>query len=30
VVFATHDPEAAAACDRELHLADGEATWVRP
>jgi len=29
VVFATHDPEAAAACDRELHLADGEATWVR-
>ncbi|MCO8273199.1 ATP-binding cassette domain-containing protein [Actinoplanes sp. TRM 88003] len=30
VVFATHDPEAAAACDRELHLGDGEATWVRP
>jgi putative ABC transport system ATP-binding protein len=30
VVFATHDPEAAAACDRELHLADGEAIWVRP
>jgi putative ABC transport system ATP-binding protein len=30
VVFATHDPEAAAACDRELHLADGEATWPRP
>jgi putative ABC transport system ATP-binding protein len=29
VVFATHDPEAAAACDRELHLADGEAAWVR-
>lgn len=29
VVFATHDPEAAAACDRELHLADGEAVWVR-
>lgn len=28
VVFATHDPEAAAACDRELHLADGEAVWV--
>lgn len=30
VVFATHDPEAAAACDRELHLADGVATWPRP
>ena len=30
VVFATHDPEAAAACDRELHLTDGEATWARP
>ncbi|MDI6104271.1 ATP-binding cassette domain-containing protein [Actinoplanes sp. NEAU-A12] len=30
VVFATHDPEAAAACDRELHLADGVATWARP
>jgi len=29
VVFATHDPEAAAACDRELHLADGDAVWVR-
>ncbi|WP_433295522.1 ABC transporter ATP-binding protein [Actinoplanes sp. CA-030573] len=29
VVFATHDPEAAAACDRELHLADGAASWVR-
>ena len=29
VVFATHDPEAAAACDRELHLVDGEAIWVR-
>jgi putative ABC transport system ATP-binding protein len=29
VVFATHDPEAAAACDRELHLLDGEATWAR-
>ena len=29
VVFATHDPEAAAACDRELHLVDGEAVWVR-
>jgi putative ABC transport system ATP-binding protein len=25
VVFATHDPEAAAACDRELHLVDGHA-----
>jgi putative ABC transport system ATP-binding protein len=30
VVFATHDQEAAAACDRELHLADGAATWPRP
>ena len=29
VVLATHDPEAAALCDRELHLLDGEATWVR-
>jgi putative ABC transport system ATP-binding protein len=29
VVFATHDPEAAAACDRELHLVDGTATLVR-
>ena len=29
VVFATHDPEAAAACDRELHLLDGVADWVR-
>lgn len=29
VVFATHDPEAAAACDRELRLVDGEATWAR-
>jgi putative ABC transport system ATP-binding protein len=29
VVFATHDPEAAAACDRELHLVDGEAVWAR-
>jgi putative ABC transport system ATP-binding protein len=29
VVFATHDPEAAAACDRELHLAEGEAVWAR-
>lgn len=30
VVFATHDPEAAAACDRELHLSDGAVTWPRP
>ncbi|WP_430783441.1 ABC transporter ATP-binding protein [Actinoplanes sp. G11-F43] len=30
VVFATHDPEAAAACDRELHLSDGVASWARP
>lgn len=29
VVFATHDPEAAAACDRELHLLDGRADWAR-
>ena len=29
VVFATHDPEAAATCDHELHLADGEATLLR-
>jgi putative ABC transport system ATP-binding protein len=29
VVFATHDPEAAAACDAELHLTDGRATLVR-
>jgi putative ABC transport system ATP-binding protein len=29
VVLATHDPEAAATCDRELHLADGEAVWAR-
>ncbi|MEV8513102.1 ATP-binding cassette domain-containing protein [Dactylosporangium sp. NPDC051484] len=29
VVFATHDPEAAAACDRELHLSDGAAQLVR-
>jgi putative ABC transport system ATP-binding protein len=28
VVFATHDPEAAAACDAELHLTDGRATLV--
>ncbi|MEU4424044.1 ATP-binding cassette domain-containing protein [Actinoplanes sp. NPDC024001] len=30
VVLATHDPEAAAVCDRELHLADGAAVWARP
>jgi len=29
VVFATHDPEAAAACDAELHLVDGHAALVR-
>jgi putative ABC transport system ATP-binding protein len=29
VVFATHDPEAAAACDHELHLAEGSATLLR-
>jgi putative ABC transport system ATP-binding protein len=29
VVFATHDPEAAAACDAELHLLDGAASLVR-
>ena len=29
VVFATHDPEAAAACDAELHLVDGAATSRR-
>jgi putative ABC transport system ATP-binding protein len=29
VVFATHDPEAAAACDHELHLSDGTATLLR-
>jgi putative ABC transport system ATP-binding protein len=29
VVFATHDPEAAAACDGELHLLDGCAELVR-
>jgi putative ABC transport system ATP-binding protein len=29
VVFATHDPEAAAACDAELHLSDGRAELVR-
>jgi len=30
VVVATHDPEAAAECDGELHLDDGRAEWVRP
>jgi putative ABC transport system ATP-binding protein len=29
VVLATHDPDAAAECDAELHLDAGEATWVR-
>jgi putative ABC transport system ATP-binding protein len=29
VVFATHDPEAAAGCDAELHLVDGCAQLVR-
>jgi putative ABC transport system ATP-binding protein len=29
VVFATHDPEAAATCDAELHLVDGCAELVR-
>jgi putative ABC transport system ATP-binding protein len=29
VVFATHDPEAAAVCDTELHLVDGAAIFVR-
>lgn len=29
VVFATHDPEAAAVCDVELHLVDGRAELVR-
>lgn len=29
VVFATHDPEAAAVCDAELHLVDGRAELVR-
>ncbi|HYN92466.1 MAG TPA: ATP-binding cassette domain-containing protein [Pilimelia sp.] len=29
VVFATHDPEAAAACDAEVHLLDGRAQTVR-
>jgi putative ABC transport system ATP-binding protein len=30
VVLATHDPDAAAACDAELHLDAGVGTWVRP
>jgi putative ABC transport system ATP-binding protein len=29
VVFATHDPDAAATCDAELHLVDGSARLVR-
>lgn len=29
VVFATHDPDAAALCDAELHLVDGRAELVR-
>jgi putative ABC transport system ATP-binding protein len=29
VVFATHDAEAAAACDAEIHLSDGTATLIR-
>jgi putative ABC transport system ATP-binding protein len=29
VVLATHDPDAAAQCDAELHLDAGEATWIR-
>ncbi len=29
VVFATHDPEAAAACDTEVHLLDGCAEYLR-
>jgi putative ABC transport system ATP-binding protein len=29
VVLATHDPEAAAECDAELHLDEGTATWIR-
>ena len=30
VVLATHDPEAAAVCDAELHLDAGRGEWVRP
>ena len=29
VLLATHDPEAAAACDAELKLDEGVGTWVR-
>ncbi|MBE1608362.1 ATP-binding cassette domain-containing protein [Actinopolymorpha pittospori] len=29
VVFATHDPDAAALCDAELHLVDGSAELIR-
>jgi hypothetical protein len=29
VVLATPDPQAAEACDGELHLDDGVPTWVR-
>jgi putative ABC transport system ATP-binding protein len=29
VVFATHDPDAAAACDAELHLRDGRGELIR-
>jgi putative ABC transport system ATP-binding protein len=29
VILATHDPEAAAACDHELHPAEGDAALVR-
>jgi putative ABC transport system ATP-binding protein len=29
VIMATHDPEAAATCDAELHLDRGDARWVR-
>ncbi|MEV0650161.1 ATP-binding cassette domain-containing protein [Phytomonospora sp. NPDC050363] len=28
VVFATHDPEAAASCDQRLHLVDGTAEYI--
>jgi putative ABC transport system ATP-binding protein len=29
VIMATHDPEAAATCDAELHLDEGNGRWVR-
>jgi ABC-type lipoprotein export system ATPase subunit len=29
VIMATHDPEAAATCDAELRLDEGNARWVR-